>query len=44
MGIAVRDSVRGKEYIFRHDGKLYVFKSKNEAQNEYERLVNGSLF
>ena len=44
MGITVRDSVRGKEYIFRHDGKLYVFKSKNEAHSEYERLVNGSLF
>lgn len=44
MKVLERDGVHGKEYIFRLDGNLYVFKSKKEAEVEYQRLVNGSLF
>lgn len=44
MGICERESVRGKEYIFRHNGQLYVFKSKIQAEIEYLKLTGGSLF
>lgn len=42
--IVSRDGAHGVEWMFRHNGNLYVFKSKKEAEVEYQRLVNGSLF
>ena len=44
QNIVSRDGVHGVEWIFRHNGTLYVFKSKKAAEVEYQRLVNGSLF
>lgn len=42
--ITSRDTTHGKEYIFRYNDKLYVFKSKEEAQVKLQELQNGSLF
>lgn len=42
--IITRKTTYGTEWMFRHNGKLYVFKTKAEAEIEYTKLVNGSLF
>ena len=44
IGICERESVRGKEYIFRHNGQLYVFRDKIKAELEFLRLNGGCLF
>lgn len=42
--ITSRLGVKGKEYVFRYGGKLYVFKDLKKAEIERDRLLNGSLF
>ena len=42
--IITRLGVRGKEYVFRFGGTLYVFKDLKKAEIERDRLTNGSLF
>lgn len=42
--IMSREGRNGREYIFRWDGKLYVFKKKEEAEVKLSELQNGSLF
>lgn len=43
-GPVKRDGIHGVEWMFRHNGKLYVFKDKKAAQIAYDELVSGSLF
>lgn len=42
--ITTRNTTRGKEYIFRYNGKLYACKTKQEAQVKLQQLANGDLF
>ena len=42
--ISTRDTTHGKEYIFRHNNKLYVFKTKQAAEIKLKEIQNGSLF
>lgn len=42
--IVKREGVNGIEWMFRHNGQLYVFKTKAEAEIEFDKVVNGSLF
>ena len=44
MHIMERDGVRGKEFVFRVCGQLYVFKTREEAEIKYLELTGGSLF
>lgn len=44
MEITSRETAKGVEYIFRWGGKLYVFKSKKEAELRLYELQNGDLF
>lgn len=43
-GLVKRDGGHGAEWMFRYNGKLYVFKDKKAAQIAYDELVRGSLF
>lgn len=42
--ITSRNSVRGREFIFRFNDRLYVFKTKKEAEVKLMELQSGSLF
>lgn len=42
--ITSRETTKGREYIFRWDEKLYVFKTEAEAKVKLMELQNGSLF
>ena len=42
--ITSRNSVRGREFIFRFNDRLYVFKTKKEAEVKLMELQGGSLF
>lgn len=44
VGITSRNSVKGREFIFRYNDKLYVFKNKKEAEIKLMELQSGSLF
>lgn len=44
MKVLERDGVHGKEYIFRLDGQLFVFKTREEAEIKLLELTGGSLF
>ena len=44
MEITSRNTTHGREYIFRYDGQLFVFKSKTDAEIKLTELKNGSLF
>lgn len=42
--ITSREKTKGREYIFRWNEKLYVFKTEAEAKVKLMELQNGSLF
>ena len=42
--ISTRETTKGREYIFRWNGQLFVFKTKEEAEIRLYELQNGSLF
>lgn len=42
--ITVREGVRGREFIFRHNGKLYAFKTRAEAEIRYNEMNGMGLF
>lgn len=42
--ITSRETTKGREYIFRWNEKLYVFKTEAEAKVKLMELQNGSLF
>ena len=44
MEIMVRETTKGREYIFRWNGKLFAFKSKEEAEIKLRELKGESLF
>lgn len=44
MEITTRESVKGKEYIFRWNGKIIVSKSRKEAEIKYAELSKQALF
>lgn len=44
MKVLEREGVHGKEYMFRLDGQLFVFKNREEAEIKLLELTGGSLF
>lgn len=44
MEISTRESVHGTEFMFRFKNKLYVFKTKAEAEIKLAELKGETLF
>lgn len=44
MEILTRESVHGTEFMFRFKNKLYVFKTKSEAEIKLAELKGETLF
>jgi hypothetical protein len=44
MEIMTRETTKGRQYMFRWNGQLFVFNTKQEAEVKLMEFKNGSLF